>query len=219
MNTERGGVSIVVLAMNSYVHFLTMLQILNAITLSKRAIDVQVIDQTMPIDYAREKAADVFLSSASTWFVGLDHDVAPQRFDWLSVIDEMEATGKKIAALPTPTVIDGAPRLNVFDERDYPLATIPPGWSRCAAFGTGCYVVHRSVFAALTRPYFKVLDQQQPVGRWNTPCEDLHFCRAARAAGFSLWVKPDYSCYHFKTVPLFLGNATRAGYQVPTQSK
>ncbi len=59
----------------------------------------------------------------------------------------------------------------------------------CDGVGTACLLIHRSVFGALKKPYFKTT-YSSSLG------EDLYFCRKVRQAGFKIYADPGVICGH-----------------------
>jgi len=60
----------------------------------------------------------------------------------------------------------------------------------CDAVGTGCLLVHRSVFEAIKPPYFVLNSGGRASG------EDFSFCRKAKRAGFKIFADPGVLCGH-----------------------
>ncbi len=75
---------------------------------------------------------------------------------------------------------------------EIPTALLPPRKEdliECDGVGGGCLLVHRRVFDALEKPYFKCNPGTQ-VG------EDFYFCRKVREAGFKIYLDPSILCGH-----------------------
>lgn len=60
---------------------------------------------------------------------------------------------------------------------------------QCEGIGAGCLLVHRRIFAALTKPYFQYNDG-------TLLGEDFYFCRKVLGAGFKIYVDPGVICGH-----------------------
>ncbi len=59
----------------------------------------------------------------------------------------------------------------------------------CDGVGGGCLLIHKRVFDAIEKPYFKC-NPNTFIG------EDFYFCRKAREAGFKIYLDPSIMCGH-----------------------
>ena len=64
------------------------------------------------------------------------------------------------------------------------------GLLECDSVSTGCLLIHRRVFDALEKPYFKC-DEGTKGG------EDFYFCRKAQEAGFKIFADPSVMSGHY----------------------
>ncbi len=70
------------------------------------------------------------------------------------------------------------------------LSTTKDELIECDAVGTGCLLVHRSVFEAIKPPYFVLNSGGRVSG------EDFSFCRKVKRAGFKIYADPGVLCGH-----------------------
>lgn len=83
---------------------------------------------------------------------------------------------------------------------------IPPSDMRpfmVDACGSGCLLVHASVYKKLQYPWFW-LEHITPTDKDRPQLmnEDIAFCRKAREAGYQLWCDPQAELTHHKSMPL-----------------
>ena len=78
------------------------------------------------------------------------------------------------------------------DLKGRPQAIVGPpyGLLECDSVGAGCLLVHRRVFDALEKPYFKW-------NEGNSGGEDFYFCRKAQEAGFKIFADPSVMSGHY----------------------
>ncbi len=75
---------------------------------------------------------------------------------------------------------------------EFPTALLPAKREdliECDGVGGGCLLIHRRVFDALEKPYFKC-NPNTFIG------EDFYFCRKVREAGFKIYLDPGILCGH-----------------------
>jgi hypothetical protein len=160
----------------------------------------------VPVDAARNVAVQEMLKAKAEWLLQIDNDVAPP----MNVLSILETIGnRKIVGLPCPIEYQSGPgfittgkfSLNIGIKREDDLQelhlTTAPGWTEVDGVGSGCLMVHRDVFAALTEPWFECSRKSG-----YTCGEDFGFCDKARSAGFSVWTHGGFPCRHYKTVDL-----------------
>jgi len=72
-----------------------------------------------------------------------------------------------------------------------PAVCLPrTGIIECDGVSAGCLLIHKRVFDALEKPYFKCSE-----GKNNG--EDFYFCRKAQLAGFKIYFDPSVLCGHY----------------------
>lgn len=94
----------------------------------------------------------------------------------------------------------------------HPRPWVPDGRTgvmEVAAAGLGGVLIHRRVFEALERPYFRV-GQVEP----DHYHEDVEFCRRVRAAGFRIAVDLDCPVGHMTPVAVWPGRSPSGGHAV-----
>lgn len=77
-----------------------------------------------------------------------------------------------------------------FKGRPQAIVGPPYGLLECDSVSTGCLLVHRRVFDALEKPYFKC-------NEGHTAGEDFYFCRKAQEAGFKIYADPSVMSGHY----------------------
>lgn len=67
--------------------------------------------------------------------------------------------------------------------------------------GTGCLLIHTSIFAKLEKPWFKTVDEDHPDtdGSMVHTCitDDLYFCRKVKVAGYKIVAHGGIICGHY----------------------
>ncbi len=105
------------------------------------------------------------------------HDEQSDHF-YLSMVNEVAAYlakfYEKIVKADLPTALLPAKREDLIE---------------CDGVGGGCLLIHRRVFDAIEKPYFKC-NPNTFIG------EDFYFCRKAREAGFKIYLDPGILCGH-----------------------
>ncbi len=101
---------------------------------------------------------------------------------------------------------------------DLPTALLPPKKEdliECDGVGGGCLLIHKRVFDALEKPYFKC-NPGTLVG------EDFYFCRKAREAGFKIYLDAGILCGHrqrgltgYRHFMNWFSTATRKDFEWP----
>ncbi len=153
-----------------------------------------------PIPAARNAIVENFLRSGFEYLLMIDSDVVPPE----NILD-LALLNLDIVAAPCPVFKDGFVILLVLREAgDEPgfkvFEEIPVGrLLEVDATGTGCMMIHRRVFEALDKPYFKfVMDDEGNLFMG----EDFDFCVRARERGFKVYVHTGYLCEHWHNVNL-----------------
>lgn len=125
------------------------------------------------------------------WLLFLDSDLTFPP----DTLERLLAHGKDIVgatyARRTP------PHSNLAKPKDGMSATVN-GLVEVDALPTGCLLIRMAVFERLRRPYFRcsALEEGETLGDVQGPAtlgEDYNFCRAAKAAGFSVWMDTELS--------------------------
>lgn len=159
-----------------------------------------------PVDTARNVAVHEMLKAKAEWLLQIDNDVAPP----MNVLSILENIGnRKIVGLPYAIEYEtgstfcstGKFALSIGTQRGDDLHELhlrtASGWTEVDAVGTGCFLVHRDVFASLKEPWFECSRKSG-----YTAQEDFGFCEKARTAGFSVWTHGGFPCRHYHTVDL-----------------
>lgn len=156
-----------------------------------------------PIDDARNIAVQNMLDCGAEWLLQIDNDVVPPA-NILAVFDDIGA--RKVVGFPSAMEhVHGEIVFNVGTRKEGPLVelqmSIPAGWSEVQLVGSGCLLIHRDVFLALTDPWFECPRELVTKNRQHGG-EDFTFCDKARAKGFPVWTHAGFACKHYHTVDL-----------------
>ncbi|MFL6313713.1 MAG: hypothetical protein ACJ71W_16570 [Terriglobales bacterium] len=168
------------------------------------ALSVSTIMGCTPVAAARNHAVENMLNMGIEWLLQIDNDTVPPP-NLLQVLDHVG--DRKIVGFPTPMEYeDGKTCFNlgkiVGSNSSELQKSIPAGWSKVDAVGSGCLLVHRDVFRALSDPWFEHSAEQVKKMRIYAG-EDFHFCEKAREKGFEVWINSDFICRHYHTVDLY----------------
>jgi len=161
-----------------------------------------------PIDNCRNHIVNDFLDRGDDYLLFIDSDNPPVKNPL-----ELVELDKDIMILPT---LMANPDKNYKHMGKMPLIwnvfgdyseerNLWPSWTHdmvglqeIGAGGTGCVIIARRVFEAISPAFMRSWDANGTVDQGS----DLLFCKWAKDAGFSVWTHFDYKCHHFKTVDL-----------------
>lgn len=149
----------------------------------------------MPFDHARNSACEKALECDFQWLMFLDDDVIPppDAFFRLAGRDK--------------DIISG-----LYIRRNDPIAPVmlresPSGPQFVDSFtagdlldvdlvGAGCLLIRRKVIETMKTPWFEWLVDRKDIPPEDRCSEDFAFCRAARRAGFKIYVDTSVQCRH-----------------------
>jgi hypothetical protein len=155
-----------------------------------------------PVSAARNVAVEQMLDNGAQWLLQIDNDVAPPDglLDALASIQDRKIVGFPCAGIhlgPNPHLCMS----KKIDQLPVMPTTLPPGWSEMDAVGSGCLLVHRDVFLALSDPWFECTRKAELERRVYSG-EDFGFCEKAKAKGFSVFTHSGFPCKHYRTMEL-----------------
>ena len=147
-----------------------------------------------PHSRARNMMVEHFLTTNHQYILMIDSDTIPPE----DALDHI-GTDKILTGVTHIQRAEG-PRANVYIvpedvEKPMTIAELPKERFTVAGCGASFLVVHRSVFEAIPKPWFKTLE----FDNGNICSEDLYFCEQATNAGFEIVCDPGIVCGHAKT--------------------
>ena len=149
-------------------------------------VEVQIVNDNVPLEGARNIQAQRFLASKCSHLFLLDADCVPQQ----GTIQRLLAYDLPIVSAPHPTR-KGAERVLmalVAHEDGYKEHLPRLGLQMVDAVGGSGLLIERSVFEKLPRPWFRCLyDDDGVLHR----AEDFYFCERAKEGGYDIWA--DYA--------------------------
>ena len=160
-----------------------------------------------PTDYARNSIVNFFLEKTDcTWLYMVDADQeAPENWPFLTMVNGAQVvSGKTYCWVPTGYK-EGQLRVNQYslDQHARCFNITPPETGgnpyEVPIVGTGCFAVHREVFAKIPMPAFRFA--YEPSGKIRAG-EDINFSVACQRAGFKIAVHPSVLFGHVKAVNL-----------------
>lgn len=179
-------------------------------------VDIGITERQL-IDGARNVLAEAFLATPTEWIFWMDADMVLPKdtiTELFKVVDEKDAkivTGiyyqRRGMHLPVlwsrnePTAGGQTTGLTTEKAKNnkYAGAFSFPHKDKKTPFkthasGFGCVLVHRSVFEALPKPWFKFIE--------NTCSEDFYFFVNAQEKGFDVWAQPTIKLGHIGDAPV-----------------
>ena len=165
----------------------------------KAGHQVQFTLNMAPHSKARNAMVEHFLTTDQDYLLMIDSDTIPPE-DALDHIELTVAQPKILTGITNIQREEGS-RANVYIntvdvENPSKIEDLPKERFTVAGCGASFLVVHRSVFEAIPKPWFKTIE----FDNGNICSEDLYFCEQARNAGFEIVCDPAIVCGHAKTV-------------------
>lgn len=159
-------------------------------------VEVQIVNDTRPLQHARCVQVDRFLASRCTDIFLLDADCVPQE----DTIQRLLAYGLPFVAAPHPTIKGDEIGLTVLD-RDGKGAYVqhrPLTGLQGPDVVVGCagMLIRREVFEGLGRPWFRCVYDQRGIVK----TEDFELCDRAHDVGIEVWADCDLAQRHIVEV-------------------
>jgi GT2 family glycosyltransferase len=174
-------------------------------------VDMGLLADYSPVEYARNKAAFDALEMHTDWLLMIDNDqVLPD--DLVQMIEQADSKPEvNVVSIATWMMRRGqanpVPIVNSWEKRsgdgswvDRPLLPAVSGFQEIQNGAAGVILIRRSVLVRIDAPWFRVLlDKRTCEPRCG---EDDYFCARVREAGFKIHTHSGYTCGHLKTVDL-----------------
>jgi len=168
---------------------------------------VQIIWRSQqPVDLNRNGIIHDFLKTDKEWLLFLDTDMIPR-----GNLIGMAKKGVKIVSGLTTVMQHGTPYplimkkaknrqvcFKMIERSD--LVNAKNNLIEVDGVGTGCLLIHRSVFKKVAPPWFKFNMGPDGMSRLS---EDYYFSRKVKRAGYKLYVDIDQHVGHLKVVNLY----------------
>jgi len=147
----------------------------------------------MPIDIAREKIVKSFMKRDFQWLFFLDSDIHIQPDTIMKMISKKLPILSGLYYTRYPPIQPVCWRIT---ERGREVIPFKLGdVVEAEAGGSGCLLIHRSVFERILPPYFRwTLGLKSE--RLEGMSEDFYFFRKARRAGFKFLIDTSIQCKH-----------------------
>lgn len=172
-----------------------------------------LLQDVWPVDDARNAAVERALAGGFDWLLMCDNDQNPH----VATLDRIalaHARGLDMVGFFIPLTYRNEIVCSVFGEEIIDTG-LDKEFRETAACGTGVVAIRTSVFARLTKPFFRITETNRD-GIRERLGEDFSFCKKVRAAGFRVHVARRIIADHFKTVSLL--RVLELQQQVPAQS-
>lgn len=176
-----------------------------------RSVTLHMSLDARPVTRARNLSVEEFLKTDCEWLLMIDNDVVPPD-GLLDILDEFTLTAEAAATIKDLGISSGCvlvPRVYIPAEGYICLGWMYNGepteagpWHELRHAATACMFVHRDVFSKIQKPYFEfgtMPDGETPIS------EDLMFCNKVCKADFRILGHSDYTCSHFRTLDLRIG--------------
>lgn len=159
-----------------------------------------------PVDANRNKMVKDFLDNEQNeWMLMVDNDVVPPG-DVLKMVDYGESVVSatvtiKKEGVPHPVIVkerdDGKLRRITLDEFNEEVTE--DGLVDVDGVGTGCLLVHRSIFEEMQPPWFKFMYNEDGTLKLG---EDFYFAQKLREKGEDVYVSSEHVCSHYRKTDL-----------------
>jgi len=159
-----------------------------------------------PVDANRNKMVKDFLQNENNeWMLMVDNDVVPPG-DILKMVD----TGEKVVSATVTVKKEGVPHPVIVKQREdgkfrrmgmeeYREEISDEGLVEVDGVGTGCLLVHRSVFEEMSPPWFKFVYNEDGTLKLG---EDFYFGQRLRQMDIPMYVNSNYVCSHYRKTDL-----------------
>jgi GT2 family glycosyltransferase len=159
-----------------------------------------------PVDANRNKMVKDFLENEDNeWMLMVDNDVVPPG-DILKMVDH----GKKVVSGVVTIKKDGVPHPVITRKTDegkfrrislqeYQDEVDEEGLIEVDGAGTGCLLVHRSIFEEMSPPWFKFMYNEDGTLKLG---EDFYFSQRLEEMGQPTYVSSEFVCSHYRKTDL-----------------
>jgi GT2 family glycosyltransferase len=159
-----------------------------------------------PVDANRNKMVKNFLENEDNeWMLMVDNDVVPPG-DILQMVD----CGEKVVSATVTVKKQGVPHPVIVKQRDdgkfrritmeeYHDEISDEGLVEVDGVGTGCLLIHRSVFEEMSPPWFKFVYNEDGTLKLG---EDFYFGQRLRQMNQPMYVSSEFVCSHYRKTDL-----------------
>lgn len=172
----------------------------------RRNFVIQVTDFSMakPLENNANWIVRKFLKSDCEYLLWVDDDIVPDALQLERLIDaEKDIVGASVLIMKPG--LDG-PRPCVMKKRAdgkyefMNMCVTDDKFLECDFIGFGCILIHRRVFEAMSKPYFK---KSLDIDGKMTTGTDLYFCEQVKKLGFKIYADNQKLCGQIVEVNLF----------------
>lgn len=151
-----------------------------------------------PITSNRNIIVKKFMETDCEYLLMIDSDVVPP----LNILDmrnnKKEICGAYVCTNKGQNIIPLLMQLE--DNKEYSIKNIKKNsLNEVDATGTGCLMIHRSVFEKMQKPYFEVFFDEEGIQKEGS---DFYFCRKAKEKEIKIYVDTRFAAVHYQTFPL-----------------
>lgn len=172
----------------------------------KGVVNLHIVTKVQPVDRARNKLVDFFLSKDFTHILFIDADTVPEP----DAISKLLSHDKEVVTGLTPMLMYDDKKkawntmYNVFKPKikdNYTeVVNLTGKLEKADKCGASCLLIKREVFEKMKKPYFRFILSDD--GLNHKQSEDLFFTENLKDIGVQLYCDTSVICGHYKTIKL-----------------